>query len=207
MLAARAGVSPSRTGDSTHVRPPWIAHTDLRKLHWLPGYLRVVASFLPETIYLSIYRVWCVTYAAWVAPNASPFTTSNPSTRGPMLEYRPCPLLFSSTRAAPRTLTPRGPNLGAEHRFSRRVLSGVCPPRTGMGSSVRLLLCLVLVAVVAANNSTQTAQEKKDAQTQSVITMAWGIFGFFAFTSSINAIGMLYDRKMGNNKVADGGDA
>ena len=70
-----------------------------------------------------------------------------------------------------------------------------------------MLLCLVLVAVVAANNSTQTAQEKKDAQTQSVITMAWGIFGFFAFTSSINAIGMLYDRKRGNNKVADGGDA
>tara|TARA_B100000768_G_C11072630_1_gene287263 strand:+ start:209 stop:436 length:228 start_codon:yes stop_codon:yes gene_type:complete len=75
-----------------------------------------------------------------------------------------------------------------------------------MGSSVRLLLCLVLIAVVAANNSTE-AREKKERQTQSVITMAWGIFGFFVFTSTINVTGILYDRKMGNNKVADGGDA
>lgn len=75
-----------------------------------------------------------------------------------------------------------------------------------MGSSLRLLLCVLLLAVVAANNSTE-AREKKEAQTQSVITMAWGIFGFFAFTSAINVTGILYDRKMGNNKVADAADA
>lgn len=69
-----------------------------------------------------------------------------------------------------------------------------------------MLLCLVLIAVVVANNSTE-AREKKERQTQSVITMAWGIFGFFVFTSTINVTGILYDRKMGNNKVADGGDA
>ena len=69
-----------------------------------------------------------------------------------------------------------------------------------------MLLCLVLIAVVAANNSTE-AREKKERQTQSVITMAWGIFGFFVFTSTINVTGILYDRKMGNNKVADAADA
>ena len=70
-----------------------------------------------------------------------------------------------------------------------------------------LLLCLVLVALVEAKNITQEAQDKKDEQTQSVITMAWGIFGFFSFTTAINVTGMLYERKTGSNKVADGGDA
>ena len=101
---------------------------------------------------------------------------------------------------------PWGSNLGVSTVSLVRNSSGVCPPRAGMGSSVRLLLCLVLIAVVAANNSTE-AREKKERQTQSVITMAWGIFGFFVFTSTINVTGILYDRKMGNNKVADGGDA
>jgi hypothetical protein len=54
VLAARALAQPSRTGDSTHVRPPGIAHTDLRKLHWLPGYLRVV--WVSATGYLRV--VW-----------------------------------------------------------------------------------------------------------------------------------------------------
>ena len=77
-----------------------------------------------------------------------------------------------------------------------------------MRGSVRLLLlCLVLVALVEAKNLTQAEQDKKDQQTQSVITMAWGIFGFLSFTTAINVTGMLYERKTGSNKVADGGEA
>lgn len=70
-----------------------------------------------------------------------------------------------------------------------------------------LLLCLVLVTLVEAKNITQEEQDKKDQRTQSVITMAWGIFGFLSFTAAINVTGMLYERKTGSNKVADGGDA
>lgn len=75
-----------------------------------------------------------------------------------------------------------------------------------------MLLCSILIAVIAAQeiisakNQTDEAQKKKEEQTQSVITMAWGIFGFFVFTTAINVTGILYDRKMGNNKVADGGE-
>ena len=74
-----------------------------------------------------------------------------------------------------------------------------------MGRSVRLLLAIVLVAVVtAAKNQTAAAlQKKKEGQTQSVITIAWGIFGFFVFTSLVNVTGILYDRRVGSNKVAD----
>ena len=84
----------------------------------------------------------------------------------------------------------------------------VCVRRAGMRGSVRLLLlCLVLVALVEAKNLTQAEQDKKDQQTQSVITMAWGIFGFLSFTTAINVTGMLYERKTGSNKVADGGES
>ena len=75
-----------------------------------------------------------------------------------------------------------------------------------MGSNIRLLLCSLAAAVVMAANQT-AAQKKKQQQTESVITMAWGIFGFFAFTTVVNVTGILYDRKMGNNKVADGQEA
>ena len=44
----------------------------------------------------------------------------------------------------------------------------------------------------------------KELRNMMMMDFGLGIFGFFAFTSIINCVGILYDRKLGRNKVTDG---
>ena len=66
---------------------------------------------------------------------------------------------------------------------------------------VVVLHTLLLTIVQASSNSTKSPQEEYDDMVDSMITMGWACAGFFAFTATINGVGVLYDYKMGRNKV------